>query len=65
MGDYTDFEHYRELSSAIENLSLLSDDVPCFDMRTEQGRIDLENLNSPTDFIFIIPEVRYEYCYDL
>ncbi len=58
MGDGKIYGHYRELSTGIEDLSLLSDDVPCFDMRTEQGRIDLQNLNSPTDFIFIIPEVR-------
>ena len=42
----------------IEPVNYLLEDIPCFDMRTEKGRQDLEDLESPTDFIFIIPEVR-------
>ena len=42
----------------------LLEDIPCFDMRTEQGRRDLQDLESPTDFIFIIPEVRWNVIYE-
>ena len=42
----------------IEPVNYLLEGIPCFDMRTEKGRRDLEDLQSPTDFIFIIPKVR-------
>ena len=45
----------------IEPVNYLLEDIPCFDMRTEKGRQDLEDLESPTDFIFIIPEVRNHF----